>query len=467
MTVIIRVNPALGGLYTDGDGSVGNPYRSIYHAWFQHQTAFNAATEDYEFRCEAGVDLNGNDDTGVGFSIDTTSATPRTLLVTVHTPGDRHTAARNTGYRFPTRFATTNVNVNVTVHLVGIAARTIANEGVTGTVAILDDCISFDSPVVQSAGMYCGGGTLTRRNCAVVGSLSEGVLQENNSSLPTVTNINCVAVANTAYGFRQAQGTCNTINCYSGGNGTDAYAGTITKTNCQHSSASVFAGSTASVAYSTANLVNVTIGAENVKLPAGLGSALIGAGVGPASNASVPTVDFEGTVRSGTITDVGIDQHTVTGTTVDSADCCVQGQAIGTLFAAVVQEGSAVGEGFDLNLIFSAAFVLPVTGAAIVTEGQETFFILTQPGVDASIAAEGQDVSLIALTNQVLAVDYGPCVFQGQALGTPLVLNVQSGDGVIGFEFLNLVATGLPIVTTGFMQQVMEPVWSPVWARTL
>lgn len=310
MTVVVYIDPAAGGVFSDGDGSIGTPYRSLYYAATQRITAFNAATENYEFRCKTGVDLNGNTTNGASFVVDTTSATVRTLLITVDTSGDRHTGVRGTGYRFPTRVRTSNANTNVTVRMVGISAERFECEGVSSTLTEQDDCFSFDS-IPGAAGMYCGGGTLVRRNCAVVESDDVGYYQDSNTSSPVVTNVNCLAVACAGQGFFNAGGSEANINCYSGGNGTEQYNGTITHTSCQHSSATVFTGSTASVAYSTANFTSVTAGSQNIKLPSG--SALIAAGVGPTSNANVPATDFEGTARAGTTTDVGPDQRTAAG----------------------------------------------------------------------------------------------------------------------------------------------------------
>lgn len=310
MTITYHIDPGAGGAYSDGDGSEGNPYRSAYYAAVQRMAAFNAGTEDYEFRCKTGLDLNGNTSNGAVFAVDNTSATPRTLLITVHTAGDRHTGVRGTGYRFPTRVRTTNSNTNVTVRMVGISAERFECEGATGTLTEQIGCFSFDSPS-GAAGMYCGGGTLLRQECAVIESDDVGYYQDNNTSNPTVTNANCLAVACAGQGFYNAGGSESNINCYSGGNGTAPYSGTITHTNCQHSSADVITGSTASIAWSTANFTNVTAGAQNIKLPSG--SALIGAGVGPASNANVSTADFEGDPRSGATTDVGPDQRVVAG----------------------------------------------------------------------------------------------------------------------------------------------------------
>jgi hypothetical protein len=306
MTVTVYIDGTAGGISTDGDGSIGNPYRSLYWASTQRIAAFNSATEDYEFRCKSGVDLNGNGDNGASFSVNTTSATARTLLITVDTAGDRHTGVRGTGYRFPTRINVNNANTAVTVRLVGLSSRSFAIDGAATALVNLDDCVSFDA--VADHGFANGGGTSTQKNCAAISGGARGFSQFNNTSAPTVSRYNCVALANGTYGFHQAAGTATIVNCYSGGNTTEAYNGTITKTNCAHDTATTFTGSTASTAYSTANLTNVTADSEDFHLPSG--SALIAAGVGPSSNANVPSTDFEGTARGGATTDIGPDQRT-------------------------------------------------------------------------------------------------------------------------------------------------------------
>lgn len=48
------------------------------------------------------------------------------------------------------------------------------------------------------------------------------------------------------------------------------------------------------------------------------GSALIGAGIGPSSDAAVPTTDIAGVTRSGTTTDIGAAMYVATGPTISS-----------------------------------------------------------------------------------------------------------------------------------------------------
>lgn len=347
MTVTVWINPALGGAYTDGDGlTKATGYRSLYNAFVERGDAFNAAIEDYVFRCVSGVDLNGNTENGVGINIDTTSVTARALKIIVDTAGDQHTGVRNTGYRFPTRIRVANFNTAVNLQMVGISLQTLEIDGASGTNSTLDACISFDSPADAGGAIYVGGGTVLARNCAAVKSAALGFLQESNNSSPVVTLINFVAVACGTYGIQQSQGTLTVINSYSGGNTTNAYNGTMTRTNCQHSSATTFTGSTASVAYTTANLTVVTSGSENLKLPSG--SALIAAGVGPSSNGSVPTFDFEGTIRGGTTTDVGIDQRTAAGATPTVTNVDDESFRVGEIgvVATVTNAGAAQNTGF-------------------------------------------------------------------------------------------------------------------------
>jgi hypothetical protein len=124
-------------------------------------------------------------------------------------------------------------------------------------------------------GIACGfGRDLVVDNCTVV-NFGTGI----STSLPTDANV--------------------VRNCYV--QATTPYSGTMTRTTCAHSTAGVFAGSTAGVAYDTSNFVSVTGGSEDLHLVDG--SALIGAGT---DLSGTFTTDIDGDVRSAW--DVGADE---------------------------------------------------------------------------------------------------------------------------------------------------------------
>jgi hypothetical protein len=290
---------------TNGDGSVGSPFNSLQNALSGILTSFNSATEDFIVNCLAGEDPAT--DLAI-IAIDSTSATPRVLRF-VATGAHRHTGVRGTGYRFPNQIRVNNDNANVVVELTGLAFRHIQQDRSVAVTAVVRDCLVTDS---ASSGVFCGGGTIRLINTAVIGSTHANVVAENNNGSAIIEAINCTSVNAGADGGFVARfgGAMTAINCYSGGNAGSDFSGVTSPTNCYSEDGSQ---STSTAAYNTANFTNVTAGSENLKLPSG--SALIGAGVGPGSNANVPADDFEGDARSGATTDVGFDQFATSGDT--------------------------------------------------------------------------------------------------------------------------------------------------------
>jgi hypothetical protein len=298
---------------SNGTGSIGSPFNSLRNALLGIDTAFSTASEDYIIELLPGSDTDVL--SGGVYSIGSSGGV-RNLIIRA-TGTNRHTGVRGTGYRRTQDIKIIGGNANITVQLIGIAGSGhIEISGSTSMTAIVDSCLVYDS---ADFGFANGGGTVTWKNCAAYQCADRGFWDVNDSANPTSKYINCTAIACATYGFERWSGTPVLKNCYSGGNTTEAYggSGSMTFTNCAHSTATSFTGSTASVAYSTANFTNVTSGSQNAKLASG--SALIGAGVGPSSDSDVPSVDFESTARSGTTTDIGFDQRTASGGTAGNA----------------------------------------------------------------------------------------------------------------------------------------------------
>jgi hypothetical protein len=166
-------------------------------------------------------------------------------------------------------------------------------------------------------------GTFTLRNCIIYGAVGASGVTLGNFGTASFTIENCTITNNATYGINRLSNTVNVTNTYCGGNGTDAYNGTMTRTTCAHSSATVFAGSTASVAHSTANFVNVTAGSQDYHLV--LGSALIGAGT---DLSATFTTDIDGQTRSGTW-DIGADEYVATPSGFSAWWASAQTQIIG------------------------------------------------------------------------------------------------------------------------------------------
>ena len=144
---------------------------------------------------------------------------------------------------------------------------------------LIESCIlRTDNTSTHDSNGAClshGGGSVTLRTSKVIGG-KNGVYTTFSASAPTFVAQNSDIVASRGYGSFRGAGTPAYTNCYNGGHATDSYSGAFSATTCAHSSATVYAGSTANVAYSTANFVNVTAGSEDLHLVAG--SALLDVG---------------------------------------------------------------------------------------------------------------------------------------------------------------------------------------------
>ncbi len=171
-----------------------------------------------------------------------------------------------------------------------IAVRTQATAAAGSVDMQIESCIVRGSVVI-------GSGAATIRNTICYESVGAGI------SGTSITADNCTSIAAT-HAYSRSGGTWTLRNCYAHG-GTDGYTGTITRTTCAHSSATVFSGSTASVAHSTANFTNVTGGSEDYHLVAGA-SSLIDTGT-DLSGTFTNDIDGAGT-RTGAF-DIGADEY--------------------------------------------------------------------------------------------------------------------------------------------------------------
>jgi hypothetical protein len=128
----------------------------------------------------------------------------------------------------------------------------------------------------QYANVYTTSATyLFLENCVLInGAVNVHAVTVNNG---VVFAENCTFLAAKQYGVQASHTTVSPriTNTYIGGFGTDAYLGTsIRRFSCAHSSATVYAGSTASIAYDTSNFTNVTAGSEDPHLVSGASSTL-------------------------------------------------------------------------------------------------------------------------------------------------------------------------------------------------
>lgn len=180
---------------------------------------------------------------------------------------------------------------------------------------------STTNVLIDSCLLTSAGASLNANNNA-------GVLPLNNA---TVTVRNCVAfnirgcafgaplagavltVQNSTsggcnYGMYRGSGTASATNVYVGNAATSYFDAGVTITTCAHSSATVIAGSTANVAHSTANFVNVTAGSEDYHLVSGASATLKTGGTDLSGSF---THDIDGTTRS--VWGIGADAEAPTG----------------------------------------------------------------------------------------------------------------------------------------------------------
>jgi len=110
------------------------------------------------------------------------------------------------------------------------------------------------------------------------------------------------------------------------------------------------------------------------------GNALIGAGIGPTSDANVPTTDFYGNSRTGTTTDIGASMYVGTGLTVtgvspsniDSGESVTItgtgfGASQGTSFVKIGNDEQTVTSWGDTSIVFTAARGAQSMGNATLT----------------------------------------------------------------------------------------------------
>jgi hypothetical protein len=139
--------------------------------------------------------------------------------------------------------------------------------------------------------LFISSGVVAVRNCILYDSKNESGIYVSGG---TVTIDNCTLAGNADYGIEVTGGTVTATNCYADGS-IDSYAGTMTLTTCAHSSATVFAGSTASIAHDTTNFTNVTVGSEDYHLVSGASATLK---TGGTDLSGTFTTDIDGETRS-------------------------------------------------------------------------------------------------------------------------------------------------------------------------
>lgn len=283
--------------------SAGGDYTSL-SAWEAAQQADLTATDEirqaevYDFTDTTAVDINGW----------TTDAT-RYIRV--------YMAAAN-GHAGTWNTSKYNLTVNTSsVHSLTIQENYVRIEGLqiagihadsqhgidisnTGNAASSD--IRLDRIIVSDCGgtstvLHCikqNTGLLTVRNSVLYGNhAGDGFSAVGGTS--NLDNVTVGLVGRNGFENSFGAGTITLRNCYAHKGSGSCYDGTISRTTCAHSSATVHAGSTASIAYSTANFTNVTAGSENLHLVSGASATLL---TGGTDLSGTFTTDIDGETRS-------------------------------------------------------------------------------------------------------------------------------------------------------------------------
>lgn len=284
--------------------SSGGDYTSLSAAEAGEQADLVTADVQMDIECYSFADT-----TAVTFDGWTTDAT---RYIRVYTPtAERHAGVWNTSkYRLSinAEFSRPLIVSEDFVRVEGLQIEQTHANGVSpirvvGTADAASSDVRFDATIVRSASartnvdtgsnIALASGKTTIRNSVIYDAGASCIYSSFVTNSPTVDLDNVTLAAGTTYGLNHTNGTATLRNVYSGGNGTDDFNGTITRTTCMHSSATSFTGSTGSTAYDTNNFTNVTSGSEDLHLPTG--SALLDAGTDLSGDF---TTDIDGDTRT-------------------------------------------------------------------------------------------------------------------------------------------------------------------------
>jgi hypothetical protein len=228
---------------------------------------------------------------------------------------NRHAGVWNTN-----KYRLTRANADVLtisanyIRLIGLQTHITATDSASGddsigivTIAAGGSDIRIQECIVRSAAgatnnetcidINDADATVNIRNCIIYGGGAAGSsgagIKINAATAVTIQN--CTVIHGDS-GINRTAGTVTVDNTYVAVlSGSTCYNGTMTCTTCAHSSASVVTGSTASIANSTANFVNVTPGSEDYHLVTGASATLK---TGGTDLSGTFTTDIDGETRS-------------------------------------------------------------------------------------------------------------------------------------------------------------------------
>lgn len=308
----------------------------------------------------------------------------------------------------------------------------------------IERCIIRDGATEDgtlTSGIFCGCGRTTVRNTLIYGtggasSGHNGIRAEQFTNAPTVVCENCTIVDTTGCAVQQINGTVTLTNCYSGGHSTNAYSGTMTRTTCAHDTATVFSGSTASIAYSTANFVNVTSGSEDLHLIVGASATLL---TGGTDLSGTFTIDIDGDTRSSPWT-IGMDAPATTiYTETGSGGILCAGTSTNSVVFSGIGSGGTLTNSTSLHTIIgheTADGGPVIAGAAIISYFDTGSGGVLCSGISSSIFSEigsGGILCAGASSNWGIFSETGSggCLVNGTSRSPVEIFEIADGGPVI------------------------------------
>ncbi len=237
----------------------------------------------------------------------------------------------------------------------------------------------------------------------------------------------------------------------------------------------------------TAEFVSVAVGSEDFHLNSG--STLLGDGVGPSTDSSVPATDIDGDTRSGTTCDIGFDEYaasgnytlsadsgsyTVTGTAVelqrglvmpaDSGSYAVSGTALDLNYGRILSadSGSYAVNGADATLTYAAAgnYTLSADSGSYAVNGadaelQRGLILVADSG---SYTVSGTAVDLFK--GYSLTLDSGAYTQGGTDVEflTGRVLSAESGSYVYNGANIVISASGRVMIGRTMYAEIKDRV---------
>lgn len=279
-----------------------------------------------------------------------------------------------------------------------------------------------------------GTSTIRFRNSflRMTGSSSGNVGFNCNDSGATLTIYNSIVYGFTSTGILNSNGTVEVVNSAVFATGDD-FSGTITITNC----ASDDGDGTNPVAPSGGDWANEFSDPANGDFTLLNTGNLYDAGVGPGSDANVPTTDIDGDARSGATCDIGADEYVAAGGETISATAA-DGISLGdssskrAILRSIAADGLSAGDGPPGSL-----------GQFLAASGDGLSLSDQAQTIAGLFAASSDGVSLGDSVGRYLRIarTLSDAIAVGDAAAVSATLRALVSDGVILSETAAVIGT--------------------------